>query len=273
MRRTLPAFALAVCAMLASAGRADAQSVRIRVSDAQTGAPVVAAQLLLRTPAGDSVAGGATDAQGRAVVAADSGRFMLAASHPEYLEQPPMAVQLRQGEEQLVELRISRTALVLDPLIVTGTRRDPRHDASRAGMLARRQLYEGRFNQMVLMHGDPEFIAAPALSDVLRRVPRSMFDACTIWFWEGELLRTPTDLAWLQQMSPQQIGAVEFYRTWHDAPLGYRQTPSGVQGSPVRCSIVAVWSNPDPPRRDLPRTLIAAGLAVIAAATILLIAN
>jgi hypothetical protein len=229
---------------------ASAQSLRVRITDAETGEAVAMALVTLRTAAGRTTARARTDEEGRAQLAPrEAGSFLLAVRHEEYREQEPLAVQLRATEELLLELRLSRTLVILDPLEVTGTRHDPRHDATRAGMLARRELFEGRTSQMVLMHGDPEFIAATTVTEVLRRLHQPVRGGCRIFFWEGELVPTATETAFFAGMSPQQVGAVEYYRTWHDAPLAYRQSPPGRTGSTLNCSIIALWSRPDAPRR------------------------
>jgi hypothetical protein len=244
--------------------------VRAFVSDAETGTPLIGARVTLRNQGGTGDdASGTTNGDGLVRLVAEPGSYTLEASHVDYLSVAPRQLTLRDAEELLVELKLSQTVDVLEPLIVTGTRRDPRHDATRAGMLARRALYADSWNQMVLIHGD-SLMQGTRISEVVQRLPASIGTQCRIYFWEGNLVPSLLEASILADRHPQHFGAVEFYRTWEDAPQAYRQAPSYITGSPMFCSIVALWSRTDvqPDRRNRWWAVLAS--AVVAATVILL---
>jgi hypothetical protein len=243
--------------------------VRAFVSEAETGTPLAGARVSLRGESATVDVSGTTDGDGLVRLVAEPGSYTIEASHVDYLSVEPRQLTLRAAEELLVELKLSRTVVVLEPLIVTGTRRDPRHDATRAGMLARRALHADGWNQMVLMHGD-SLMLGTRISEVVQRLPASIGTRCRIYFWEGNLVPSLLDASILADRHPQHFGAVEVYRTWDDAPQAYRQAPSYITDSPMICSIVALWSRTDvqPDRSNRWWAVLAS--AVVAATVILL---
>jgi hypothetical protein len=255
--------------LLLGHGALSAQTVSGRVTDAASAAAVADADVVLRTAQGATVATRRTDAEGRFTIAAQTaGEYQLGVLHVAFLELPPLAVRLGASEIVLVDIRLSASAIPLDPITVTGRRHDARHDASLAGMLARRELYPPHGSRRVLLHGDPELATATRVADVLHRLPQSLAGGgCRIFYWNGNLVRTPTEALMLSETPPQHISAIEYYRTWHDAPHAYRDAPMSIR-SPTFCSVVALWTGadlgqPGPPRRGL------LGYALVAAAAAL----
>jgi hypothetical protein len=288
----IPAGALPLAGLLLLAllpARSDGQTIRGRVTELETGQPVVGAPVVVRHATGRTAGSARTDDEGRFVVGlVRAGAWMLEASAPGFAPMAPVRVRVEDREEVLVALVLARQVIAHEPLVVTGRRRDPRHDATWQGALARRQLYGRLGSQRVYMHGDVEMGAAVSIVDVIRGLPaplrgslrtlpdigedgpRRVRGGCNIVYWNGNLVSSAFEAAWMLDAPPAQVEAVEVYRTWHDAPSGLRGVPSYVRGSPADCSVVALWyrtgTHPDDPARRgrlWVRSLVAVGIAAV----------
>jgi hypothetical protein len=261
-------FALVLA--LACAGPVSAQTVRGRVVDAGTGEPMESVRVELLAARGSAVSSSVTDGDGGFVVGSRvAGSFRLRASHLGYAE-VVVEVQLHEREEITVDLRLAVSALALTPLTVTARRRDPRHDASYEGMLARHELFPLVGSERVVRFDDPELAGAGRVTDVLQWMTPRQFNAsagnpergpregagmgqtgrplCAVVFWEGELVNDPT-MAGLYLTDPMAVHleAVEFYRYWAEAPMDYRQVPVYMFLDNIyNCSVVALWGRRTP---------------------------
>jgi len=234
-----------------------------RVVDGTSGEPVIMATLTLRSADGTVAVRGESDAEGAfTLVARARGGYTLEAEGLGYASPEPLFLDL--GQEAItVEVRLFPSPLTLEPITVTGRRRDVRHDASFEGALLRAELLPPVGPRRVVLRDGPEFVGAGRMSQVLQWFPPAR--GCRILFWDGELLQGNVS-HWLNETSTDWVEAVEFYRSWSDAPRDLKGWPANVV-DPAGCSVIALWSRLDPPesphsvrRRALTAVAVAAGL-------------
>jgi hypothetical protein len=223
----------------ACAATAQAQQVRGIVHDVDGRMPVSAADVRLLRADGGLVASTTTNDDGRFVLNVTRGGAMrLEVRHVAYADPDPIEVVVADGEAVDVEVRLSRSAVALDPIVVTGRSRDLRHERSYVAALTRRATLPRVGNRRVMLRNDPEMRNAMAVSDVFMWTPAPM--ACRIVFLDGQSM-TPDTGAALLETSANNYAAVEFYRTWQEAPRDYRRLPLGGDFY-MDCSIVALWT-------------------------------
>lgn len=236
---------IALILLALPASPAAAQTVAGVVQDVDTGEPLEEVELVLRNERGAVVSGATTRSDGRFALAAQSpGPHTLEATRFGYTAVAPMEIEV--GRELVeVEVRLSPSPVQLEPLVVLGRRPDPRHEATFEGALARYEQLPPAGSRRVVMRSDAEFVATMRVSDIMRWFPPSR--GCRIVFWEGRVATTAeTAEMWLEEASTSVLEAVEFYRTWSDAPVGLRDVPPYVV-VPTGCSVVALWMRLDPP--------------------------
>lgn len=242
---------LALClAVVGTVEPVSAQTVRGVVLDAETGLPVPAVVLTLRNEAGDLVIRAESDEEGRfELVSPQSGLHTIEAERLGYVPVERQEVELYRDLLE-IELRIASSPIAVDPITVMGRRLDPRHDLSLEGMRLRHESLPRVGPQRVILRTDPEFVATQRVSDVLRWFPRR--SSCTILFSNGHLTGSQLMADSVFINSPTEFWqAVEFYRRWHDAPMGLREVPPYVD-DPTPCSVIALWSRDDPVGTDRP---------------------
>jgi hypothetical protein len=264
---------------LAGAAQAGAQTVRGRVLDAETMLPITTGvHLHLRDARGAVVIAAQSDANGEfALQGPRDGEYELRALHFGYHD-TSSRVTLSQSEQLIVDVRLSASALALDPLTVTA-RRSTRHDASFEGMLARYEVYPKIGSHRVVKLDDPEMAGASRVNDVLRWLsPRPIgpsaealqrgspiattgpreYDRtrCAVVFMNGMMIADELSTAMaLDDPLAWHLEAVEYYRYWFEAPMEYRQTPLYLmQANMNNCSVIALWQR----RTAQPRYLGAA---------------
>jgi hypothetical protein len=252
-----PAALLA--ALLAAAAPASAQSVRGRVLDEAAGLAIEGAHVVLRAAGGAIVAQDTTDAAGSFLLAAARpGGYTLTAGHPAYTSMAATPVRIGDREQVVVDIRLARAAVTLEPLTVTGRRRDPLHEATFEGALARRAAFPEFGPRRVLLKTDPELTSSLKVSDVVTFMPPTR--GCLIVYSNGNLVGTQEGVEDLLEGSAFRLEAFEFYRTYADAPAGMRFAPVYAL-SPNQCSVLALWPDRGPGRgRTLLRAAIAAAL-------------
>lgn len=232
------------------AAPARAQTITGIVTDAGTGEPLSGVALLLRNERSAVVARAETEADGGfQLIARDTGPHSIEAALLGYADVAPLRLDLDR-EVLEVEIQMSRSPLQLEPLIVRGRRHDPRHDATFEGAMVRYARFPDVGSRRVVLRTDPELRSAIIVSDVLRWFPPQR--GCTIVFHDGVLVTTlATAEMWLRESSAAWFEAVEYYRSWSDAPQGLKDLPSYVWDSPDRCSVVALWPRDDDPPSSL----------------------
>jgi hypothetical protein len=250
------AIAGLVAALLAAAVAPplQAQAVRGRVVDAQSGEGVADVEIVLRR--GRAVVDRAvTDSLGLFhVLGRTEGNYRVEASHIAYER---AATALRVGAEELVviDLRVSRGVVQLDPLTITARARDPRHDASYEGLYARRSDFPRVGGRRAVLHTDLE-MRASRVSDVLGRMnPRFRrrsyvsigegFEderrGCSVVYWNGRMIGTRLLAEILiESTSAGELEGLEYYDGSIYAPEVFRDEPSYAWG--YRCNVVALWS-------------------------------
>lgn len=290
MRTTIPLLGLTAALLVTlPPSVATGQTIRGEVTELETGEPVAGADVALLYGSGRRAARTRTDDGGQFVIGAPrAGQFLVEVSASGFAESTPVEVQVDAQEAVLVTVVLSRQVVALEPLIVTGRRYDPRHDATWRGALARREIHGRYGSQRVFMHGDIEMRNSMSVVEVARGVqapmrgtmrtlsdptvdgPRRTRAGCSIVFWDGNLALSAHDAMWALDTPPSLLEAVEVYRTWHDAPQGLRAVPMYAQTSPGNCSVIALWSrtgtHPDDPARQghaARRSLIAATVVLL----------
>jgi hypothetical protein len=233
------------------------------IVDGLSGEPVAMATLTLRNTDGSVAVRGESDAEGAfTLVARAPGRYTLEVEGLGYAPPDPLFLELGQ-EAVTVEVRLFPSPLSLEPITVTGRRRDVRHDATFEGALVRAELLPTVGPRRVVLRDGPEFVGAGRMSQVLQWFPPAR--GCRILFWDGELLQGNAAF-WMNEASADWVEAVEFYRSWSDAPQDLKGWPANVV-DPAGCSVIAFWSRLDPPespystrRRLLTAVAVAVGL-------------
>lgn len=269
--RTASRFAFAVlfaASLLPFSSAVHAQVVRGRVTDAETGEGVPDTRLVLRSPTGRSEGSTRSDDTGAFVIPVSTGGdYVLEVFNSAYAERDPMAVHVEDEQEVELAIRLSRSVMEIEPLQVVARRRDPRHDATWDGVLAREERFPDIGSRRVIMKDDVEMRNSSTVGGVLRQMmpaPRS----CLIYYWNGNLVTTfdaeIADLTWLDDLTIN-LEAVEYYRYYSDAPHGMRGIPPYVDGSPNNCSVVALWPALEPPPKRMPGWLRLLGGAAAAA--------
>jgi hypothetical protein len=219
----------------------DAQSVRGRTIDALTGQEIPGVRIVLLRANGTRVTEVISNANGLFQIATrDPGEYKLEASHIAYRSFTTESVLLRGDEQLVVDLKMSVTAIELDPLEIVARRLDPRHEATEDGMYARRLLSRPIGSSRVILPHDPEMVNALDVRDVLSwAAPRQR--GCTVVWWNGRLVTDSAAVQLWLETPVTQLEAVEFYRTPIDAPAVFRELPIYAAFDNAYCSIIALW--------------------------------
>jgi hypothetical protein len=234
----------AACLFLLCAGtRLDAQSVRGRVLDAETGREMSAAVRIQLVNAAGAVAGETVSGE-RGVfrlLVQSPGTYTLRASALGYRD-TATPITLRSGEELVMDVKVAATAIPLDPVTVTARRTDPRHEGTREGMLARHALFRPVGSRRVVLASEDELVASMTVNEVLQWFPGTMRERCTIVYWDGRVVdnRELSD-EWLSEPLVPHLEAVEFYARQSEAPPVFRHRPAWAVESAQDCRVVALW--------------------------------
>lgn len=238
-----------ICLVMLGAAPAAAQSVRVTVTDAETGAPVAGAMVRMEDTAGVLLRAGFSDAQGAVQLAiAQPGRYAVRATRTGYAPATGTA-EVGEAGETAVGLRMRARPVALDTVRVVGAGRGRREMG--------RQTFERR-----RMEGNGIFLDSAYVAQIPAR-------------WPGELLRSVPDVElhlvtgregyrrpytrlgrrclvnlvnglpyyggwprWVQleeTLRRTDVVAVEVYREDHEVPQEYRRY-SG------RCGLVIYWT-------------------------------
>ena len=219
-----------------------AQSIRGRLLEAETGAPIDAGTVVLLSRDGVPIQDVLTDRTGAFLLEApDPGAYRLQARRLGYLPATTALFELEDADTVEVEYRLSAQAIALQPLTVVAHSRRP------AGLL--RGFYEraerGGFGTFITRDQIEERHPVHA-SDLLRTVPGVQLFP-TWWggalvlmrgscvpriYLDGMPIRTTSidDL-----VSPVELEGVEVYRSAVEAP-------AELTGSGSSCGVVALWT-------------------------------
>lgn len=258
-----PAMLLAALLVL-SASTAAAQSLSGTVLAVESGDSIEGARVMLRNSSGDLLSQTLSDATGAFFLAVPRpGDYLVDVTHDAWAAVEPVAVTVGDGEAVIIEVRLSRSLVRMEALTVTARRRDPRHDATFEGALERYRQYPTLGSRRVMMPDDVELRSATRVGDALRHLPRG--GSCMIVYSNGVLVHNEEWLEGWLETSAVNLDALEFYRTYADAPQSYRGFPTYVL-SPHDCSVLALWTMQEdrPPKsHGWLRFLGAAGLLLV----------
>jgi len=248
-----------ICAAATAFGAvsASAQTLRGNVVDAETGESISAATVSLVDEAGRVRVTGTSAQDGAFMLNARAGgSFRVSAERIGYLPMNPQEVVIGTSELVLVRLELARSPVTLAPITVTGVRRDPRNDASFEGALARRDLFPSVGTRRVVVRSDPEMRNAMVVAEVVQWFParrgcrsatsvrqraRPQVCGCTIVYWNGMVVGNPGIAAfYLDDLTTEAMEAVEYYRSWLDAPPQLKDSPAYI-ADPYRCAVIALW--------------------------------
>lgn len=238
MRRRSSPFAWALVLFGVGSVPATGQSVAGRVIDAATGEGIAGVRITMIR--GD----GARMTQ---VVSGDSGTFRVGATRTglhrleaRHIAYPTVTTEnFRLESEQLlvVDIRMGE-AIALEPLVVTGTRRDVRNDATHDGFYARHVSLPPIGNARAIGRNDPEMINARDAFDVMTWLPRPF---CLVVYWNGHMAASPGEAAARMETIQYDLEGIEFYRYIQYAPGHMRDYP-GYLAECTRHSVLALWS-------------------------------
>ena len=236
-RTLILAAALSVCV-----APIRAQTVRGRVIDATSGQPVDKVNVVLTRVDGARVGQVTTDPTGLFIFTAqNAGEYRLSASHIAFqaAQSNPLFVGI--AEEAVVELKLTTTPILLDPLTVLARRADMRNEATYDGLYARYRLYPPIGNRRVLLPHDPEMEYSRDTRDVLSWVEPLRRRGCQVVYWNGVVQQSPDMAAFRLETPVSMLEGVEYYRSMNDAPFAYREIPFYLQEC-VSFHVVAVWA-------------------------------
>jgi opacity protein-like surface antigen len=236
------AFIVLISALLC-VSPTSAQSVRGRVLNAQTGEGIPSVKVTLFQGDGKKVAEVLTNSKGAfAVGALVTGPHRLQTNHIGYTTVTTEVFSINDDEQVVVDLKVSVTAVTVEPLTIVARRRDPRNDATEEGMFARRLTLPPLGLRRVLLPFDPEMKGAIKASDVIfQNFPQTRRRPCTVVYWNGSLVLSNDMAAQWLETSVSELEAVEYYRNMIDAPMAFREIPVQISFDNRECQIVALW--------------------------------
>ncbi len=210
----------------------------------KAGAPVVGAEVALLGGDGRAEATALTDSLGAFVLAAPrGGSYGLRVTHPAYRPHEARGVEVGTGETVVIEVRLSRSAIPLEPLVVTA-----RMGSALTGFEGRRL---GGGLGTYLTREDIDARAASKTTDLLRGIPgvsieferwgvgsriemRNAFGNCEpAVFADGIRLPLRTGSRLDDVLTPERIEAVEVYTSLSGAPAQY------ISG---HCGVILLWT-------------------------------
>jgi TonB-dependent Receptor Plug Domain/Carboxypeptidase regulatory-like domain len=261
---------LLVAAVLAGPAATGAQIVRGVVVEAETRTPVRDAVVELLGVDAHALASDRTDSAGVFMVTApQGGAFIVRARHPAFVASAGDSVRVAAGEMIRVELRLGRTVIPLDPLIVTARSSGPlagfeeRRRASSFGrFLTRAQIdARGAGRTTDLLRGMPGVTLAPVRGRSTRVLVRmhSGLGVCSPSVWiDGVQVSQLPESTLDDMLSPGAIEAVEVYNSVSSVPP---QFVSGV------CGAMMFWTRRGDETEGEPwrwkRVLAGAGAALV----------
>lgn len=238
MRRIL--FTLGLLA-LSLPSAMDAQSIRGRLLDAESGAAIASGTLILLSEDSVPVGNALTDSSGAFLLTAPrSGAYRLQAQRIGYRTSATPAIELEDRDTLVVEYRLSTQAVVLKPLTVTATSRRPAGALGGFYQRAERRAFgtfitREQIDQRHAIHASDLLLTVPGVQVVPTRWGRAvvlMRGWCVPQIYlDGMRIRTSSidDL-----VSPIDLEGIEVYRSPAEAPAQLAGAGS--------CGVVALWT-------------------------------
>lgn len=259
--------------LLALARPVRAQRLVGYVLEEGTEQPVVAAEIVIIDPSGAARSTAVTDSAGWFQLAmTEGGTYRVRVSHIAYTPFGSEPLELGRGETVEIQIRLGRTVIPLEPLIVTARSRE-------SGRLAefRERVQRNAFGRF-LEREDIENRAAFRVTDLLRMmsgvrivpVRRGPSTANVITmrggaagncspnvYIDGVRVTQSQDFPIDDLLLPEMLEGVEIYSTTAGAPVQYQQDP--------RCGVVLFWTRQGEDGRPFSwkRLLLGAGIAAV----------
>lgn len=219
--------------VLASTGPLDAQVIEGRVLDVVSDRALTAVRVVgVHSERGDSVTV-LTSAAGTFVLRLpDAGIWNVSASRLGY-RSTPQEVEVGAGQTIQMTLRLDRSELLLDSVVVLGNAVPLRHLGTWDGFQARYEQRKPVGPTRLIRRGDLAFRGSTDIAQMLRSVrmvgpsagePCIFIDGVRRPGWTPELVLG---------MSSAQVRGVEYYAEPLDAPLEFREGKG--------CPILAIW--------------------------------
>lgn len=274
--------AAGVLASVVCFSSAAAQTVRGRVVEADGGAPIMGAAVTLLDADGAPRAAALSDsAGGFQIQAPGGGRYRLRVEHISYQSALGKFMELHDGDQVVVEIRLGIHAIPLDPIVVLQHARAhplPIEDfVSRMnemrkvglGTFITRDEIQREHPQTVsdLLQGVGELAmdkTGPHQSRV--RITSRRGGACwPAYYVDGSRLRAPEPIDIDQYVTPSDVEGIEIYKGLSDMPAEFYD--------PMECGAIVIWTRRSmlAPEHALPahaadvftRPLAALGLALL----------
>ena len=255
---TLP-FLLLVGAL---PGPTAAQGILGRVLDAEADTVIAGAAVTLVDSGGSRLVTSTTDSAGSfGLPVYAPGRYTLHVEHVAYREAETRALEVGRRDMVRVDIRLSRLAFDLDPLVVTARQRAPTSYLTEYYERLDRAVEYGW--GVVLTREDLEELEGYSVGDVLERpalvgrflsLPLGGLACSPAFYWNG--FPVP-----VRQIPVSSVEGIEIYRR-HEVPAEY--------GSYHPCGVVLVWNRPVRPGEDAgrasgwQRVAMAVGAALLA---------
>lgn len=237
IRWTIPLTLLIAGVLLPTGSAAQAVSGHVRSATGED--RIAGATVTAITPAGRVAGTAITTPTGDFLLRLPAtGEYLISASRLGFLDIEPIAVSIAGRETVTVEIELVEQAIEIAGVTATGRRADRLDEASIEGVLARRLAYPRGATRRVVMHTDAEFRNATRVTHVLGFLPAS--NRCVIVLKDGAPLSGSSAGIGLQS-HPDDYLAIEWYRSWSDAPGTLRGVPGHVL-QPWKCSVVALWT-------------------------------
>jgi hypothetical protein len=270
MRRVSRIVLFGAAAALFAPAVAGAQVIRGVVLDAETRTPVGSATVELIGAGSRTERRAVSDSAGAFTLGAPhAGAWVVRASHVSYVASGGDSVRVGAGETIRIEVRLGRTVIPLDPLIVTARSTGPLagfEERRRAGsfgrFLTREQIAaRGAGRTTDLLRGIPGITLAPIRGRPHRVLVRmqSSLGSCVPALWiDGVQVPQLPESTLDEMLSPDAIEGVEIYNSFSAVPP---QFVSGV------CGVLMFWTRRGEEREGEPwrwkRVLAGAGAALV----------
>lgn len=235
-RGALLALAAAMAGPLTSP-HLEGQSIRGRVLDATRGSPVAAAEIEVAGLGGyEKVA--VTDSSGAfAVRVPEAGWYTLRATSLGYEPSDSTMVEVERWSEQIeVLIRLATSPIQLEGITVVARGLELRHRATFGGFVERHRDALDVGSSRLFASEDPEMRTAFDVGDVLEWV--NVAEKCTVIHVDGRV--APSWADFVDIVTVKTLAGVEYYRSFHDAPLELRDGGPPCMRA-LDWSVIALW--------------------------------
>lgn len=258
MKKVLRLAGLAVMAQVVAASGADAQTLRGRVVDSQTGEPVMLAYVGLLQEGQDMVVAALASSDGEfEVTAPEAGGYFLYISRTGYETLMDGVFELGDGGTFDLQVGLTPAPIAIDEDLVVESQRASVNPLEANGFYDRAIMGMGT----LLIREQIQRMAIDKVSDAFRNIPRLDIDESrpmtgspdvmanpAIWNWRGGRRCSPTlyidrhvvaaggtmTVRPDDYMTPSEVEAIEIYTRSSEVPVGFDEI--------TNCGVVIVWT-------------------------------